>query len=222
MAVIGGLIIVIGGELLVGRVDDIRLVLRTDATPAAAMIVMFLATTFLPLQQAILLGAGLSLILFCAAASRQGRLLALVPSDAEHPDRWRYAPVPEEAPSGAVTILQYAGSGHFAEVARIDERWPRTTDTHDAVIILVVRTLPDIPSTTLLKSLERRSDTLRAHDVRLMFVGVDQETYSVFKRSGFLEKVGAENVIPATDEVLGDLELALTEANAWVAQRRAS
>lgn len=220
MAVIGGLIIVIGGELLVGRAEDISLVLRTAKAPSAAMIVTFLATTFLPLQQAILLGAGLSLLLFCAAASRQGRLIALVPSEEEHPNHWVYAQVPDEAPSGEVTVLQYAGSGLFAEVARIDERWPRTTTTHDAAIILVVRTLPDIPSTTLLKSLARRSETLRARGVRLMIVGVDRETFTVFKRSGFIERVGIENVFPATQELFGELDVALVEARTWVARRR--
>ncbi len=222
MAVIGGLILVIGGELLVGRAEDIHLVLRTAPAPAAAMIVTFLATTFLPLQQAILSGAGLSLILFCAAASRQGRLMALVPSDAQRPGHWRLAAVPDEAPSGAVTVLLYAGSGLFAEVARIDERWPRTTETHDAAIVLVIKTLPDIPSSTLLKALERRSATLRSHGVRLLIVGVDQETLAVFERSGLTERVGKENIIPATDEVFGDLEIAVAEANAWVAQRLAA
>ena len=55
-----------------------------------------------------------------------------------------------------------------------------------------------------------------------MLVGVDQETFNVFQRSGFIERVGAENVIPTSEEVLGDLEQALTEANTWVAQRQAS
>ena len=41
------------------------------------MIVTFLATTQLPLQDAIFLGAGLSLILFCVQVQRRARLVQL-------------------------------------------------------------------------------------------------------------------------------------------------
>ena len=78
MPVIGGLIIVIGAEILLGREEDIRLVLRTARAPAIAMIVTFLATTSLPLQDAIFLGAGVSLLLYCVAASREGHIVGLM------------------------------------------------------------------------------------------------------------------------------------------------
>ena len=146
---------VIGGELIWGRRTDVRLVLRTAPLPAVAMVVTFLATTQLPLQAAIPLG-GLSLLLYCAAPGAAG-----LPG-AGRPGRWRIAPVPDEAPSGAVTVLLYAGTGLFAEVARVDERWPRTARTRNAAIFLSVRTLPDIPSSTLLAALGHRADALRA------------------------------------------------------------
>jgi SulP family sulfate permease len=219
MPVIGGLIIVIGAEILLGREADIRLVLRTAPLPAVAMVVTFLATTGLPLQDAIFLGAGLSLILFCVAASQQSNLVALVPAAADHPGRWRIVPVPESVPSNAVTVLHYAGTGLFAELPRIDERWPRTDETHDAVIILSIRTLPDIPSTTLLKWLEHRAKSLESQGARLLLVGVDEVTMRVFERSGALAQIGAANVIPATDEVLGPLDRAMAEAIAWIGAR---
>ncbi|MFC8627378.1 SulP family inorganic anion transporter [Streptomyces anulatus] len=64
MPVIGGLILVVGGELIWGKRHDIALVLRTSWMSAGAMAVTFLATTQLPLQQAIALGAVLSLLLY--------------------------------------------------------------------------------------------------------------------------------------------------------------
>jgi SulP family sulfate permease len=219
MPVIGGLIIVIGVEILLGREADIRLVLRTAPLPAVAMVVTFLATTGLPLQDAIFLGAGLSLILFCVAVSQQSKLMALVPEGPDRANRWRIVPVPESVPSGGVTILHYAGTGLFAELPRIDERWPRTDETHDAVIILSIRTLPDIPSTTLLKWLERRAKSLESQNVRMILVGLDEETMRVFERSGALTRLGTDNVIPATDEVLGALDRAMAEATAWIAAR---
>jgi len=219
MPVIGGLIIIIGGEILLGRLPDIRLVLRTARGPAIAMIVTFLATTGLPLQDAIFLGAGLSLLLFCIAASREARLVALVRAGPDHPDRWRIVPVPETVPSNSVTVLHFAGTGLFAELSRIDERWPQTDQTHDAAILVSIRALPDIPSTTLLKWIERRARTLASQDVRLMLVGVDEQTVRVFERSGILAGIGPENLVRGTDEPFGALEQAMTEATAWVAAR---
>jgi SulP family sulfate permease len=221
MAVIGGLILVIGCEILAGRAADIRLVARTARLPTAAMVVTFLATTALPLQDAILLGAGLSLILFCIEASRCGRLVGLERIGTQPPFGWRVAPVPDAAPSGKVTVLQYAGSGLFAEVARMDELWPDTSATRDAVVILVIRTLPDIPSTTFLKALARRSARLRGQDVRLMLVGVDTFTLGVFKRSGVLEQLGEENIFRETDELFGAVDRAMEEAEEWITARRA-
>ncbi len=65
MPVIGGLILVVGGELIWGKRRDIRLVLRTSPLSSAAMTLTFLATTQLPLQRAIVIGAVLSLLLYC-------------------------------------------------------------------------------------------------------------------------------------------------------------
>ncbi|MFB7493335.1 hypothetical protein ACFC09_01295 [Streptomyces sp. NPDC056161] len=69
------MILLVGGELIRGKRHDILLVLRTPALSCAAMVLTFLATTQLPLQQAIVLGAVLSLLLYCAQAARQARFL---------------------------------------------------------------------------------------------------------------------------------------------------
>jgi sulfate permease, SulP family len=64
LAVIGGMLTVIGLELIVARVPSARLVLRTGAwAPVAAMAITFLSALFIPLRYTIFLGAGLSLVL---------------------------------------------------------------------------------------------------------------------------------------------------------------
>ena len=74
MPVIGGLILVIGAELVAGRWADIKLVLRAAPLSAVAMLVTFLATTQLPLHTAILIGAITSLVLYCVKASESAEL----------------------------------------------------------------------------------------------------------------------------------------------------
>jgi hypothetical protein len=75
LAVIGGMLVVIGIELIAARVPSARLVFRTgEWGPIAAMVITLLSALFIPLQDTIFLGAGLSLILYVVASSRKFRL----------------------------------------------------------------------------------------------------------------------------------------------------
>ena len=214
MPVIGGLVLVIGGELVAGRIPDIMLVIRTAPLSAAAMVVTFAATTQFPLQDAIFAGAVLSLILYCVQAARQAQLVALEP--AGH-GGWKVTEVPPSCPSGEITVIHYNGVGLFAEVPRLDERWPDLSRTHNAVLILSLRTLPDVPSSAVIKALEKRIRALRAHRSKLMITGVTPETARVMRRSGLTALIGEDNVIPATSEVFGALDQAMSDARAWIA-----
>src|SRR5215212_10805473 len=77
MPVIGGLILVIGFELIVGRLPDIKLVLRVAPISAVAMLVTFAATTQLPLHTAILIGVVTSLVLYCVKVAKSAQLVGL-------------------------------------------------------------------------------------------------------------------------------------------------
>jgi SulP family sulfate permease len=214
MPVIGGLILVIGGELIVGRIPDIRLVLRTGWLPAVAMLVTLLATTQLPLQQAILLGAGLSLVLYAINAERSARLQALT----RNPDgRWRTTQVPDVLPSNAVTVLHYEGASMFAEVSRVRDAWPRTDEAQNAVVILHARTVPDIPSSTITKALERRSRDLAARGCRLMLAGVSPEQVELLSRTRAIDVLGEDNVVAQTPVFFEALDNAYETGLAWVA-----
>ncbi len=219
MPVIGGLILVIGAELIIGRLPDITLVLRTGVLPAVAMIATFLATTQLPLQQAILLGAGISMLLFCVRAQQQARIRMLVRNDDGH---WRTADVPESIDPFTVTVLHYEGVSLFAEVNRLDEYWPSLADTHDAVVIFHVRTLPDVPSSTFLKAIEKRSAALAARRCRLMIAGLDPSLLRVVERTGAASVLGPENLVESTDVFFEALDRAHAEASTWVQERRAA
>ncbi|MFB7829098.1 SulP family inorganic anion transporter [Streptomyces hydrogenans] len=124
MPVIDGLILVVDGELIRGKRHDILRVLLTAWMSAGAMVLTFVATTRLPLQQAVILGAALSLILYCAQAARQAKLVALVRAD---DGRWRTAEPAAALPPSEVTVLDYAGSSFFAEPPRIEAQLPAPT-----------------------------------------------------------------------------------------------
>ncbi|MFV8162783.1 SulP family inorganic anion transporter [Mycobacterium sp. 134] len=214
MPVIGGLILVIGAELIVGRLPDIKLVLRVAPLSAVAMLVTFAATTQLPLHTAIVIGVITSLVLYCAKVAETAQLMALVPA----PDGgWQQAPVPERCASNDVTVLHYAGVGLFAEVARIDETWPRADGTTNAVVVLSLRSLPDVPSSVTIKALRRWAGQLTANNGKLIISGVNPGTAEVLRRGGLDDLLGEDGVVPASDRIFGALDVAVERGRAWVA-----
>jgi SulP family sulfate permease len=214
MPVIGGLILVIGIELVHGRWADIMLVLRTAPLSAVAMLVTFLATTELPLHTAILIGAITSLVLYCVKASQAAGLIAL---KRDSDGSWLIVPVPEKVDSNAVTVLQYQGVGLFAEVPRIDEKWPQVADSSNAVVVLGMRMLPDVPSSKVIKALRRWADDLRDHGGRLIVAGASPATIKVFRAGGLMDVLGADGIVPGTDRVFGAVEEAVRRGEEWIA-----
>ncbi|MFC7876887.1 SulP family inorganic anion transporter [Isoptericola sp. NPDC057391] len=218
MAVIGGLLLVIGGELIVGRWADIVLVFRTSWLSAAALVVTFLATTQLPLQQAIFLGAGLSIVLFAVQAAQRGRLIQLVPTDGGD---FRVDDAPTTLPSGRTTVLHYVGTGFFAEVNRLEEEWPHTADAHDAALVISLRGSAGIPSTTFLKSLDRLLDRWHEHGVEVVVCGVPEDLARRFAAGGVSTRLQGA-VVPQTDVLLGSVREAYDLAERRRARRAQS
>nr|WP_268823874.1 SulP family inorganic anion transporter [Yinghuangia soli] len=213
MPVIGGLILVVGGELVWGKRGDILLVLRTSWLSSAAMAATFAATTQLPLQQAIILGAVLSLLLYCAQAARQARLIGLT-RDAD--GFWTAGRPPERITGDSVTVLAYDGVSLFAEMPRIDADWPEASGERN-VVVLVLRMVPDVPSSQMLKLLRRRADDLGAHGGRLILAGVEPGLAEVLRSTGTGRHLG---IVPAGARLFGSLEEAVALANAWQAGPR--
>ena len=216
MPVIGGLILVIGLELVVGRLPDIRLVLRVAPMSAIAMLITFAATTQLPLHTAILIGVITSLVLYCVKASQSAELVALTQTD---DGGWQTAPVPDQCASNEVTVLHYAGVGLFAEVARIDEEWPKAEGSTNAVVVLSMRMMPDVPSSVAIKALRRWAAALQAHGGRLIVAGVTPAAERILERGGLVDVLGADGIVPAGDRVFGALDDAVVRGREWIAGR---
>ncbi|MEV0268022.1 SulP family inorganic anion transporter [Hamadaea sp. NPDC050747] len=217
MPVIGGLIMVVGAEIIYGRRRDVALVWRTSKLSTAAMAVTFLATTGLPLQRAIVLGAVLSLLLYCVQAARQARLVSLV----RQPDgKWQTAAVPQRLPGGEVTVLHYGGVSLFAELPRIDQQWPDVGEARSPVVILSMREVADIPSATMMTVLERRAKELREAGGRLLLAGVHPALARTLRDTHLADALGADNVFPADHKVFHALDEAMDAGNRWLAGTR--
>ncbi|MGW2589277.1 SulP family inorganic anion transporter [Streptomyces sp. NPDC001515] len=220
MPVIGGLIIVIGCELIWGRREDILLVVRTSPLPAAAMVVTFIATTQLPLQQAIVIGALLSLLLYCVQAARQSGLRGL--ERGPRPGSWRFTDPPARIGPGEVRVLFYGRASLFAEAPRIDAQWPDVSRARGSAVVLALRTAPEVPSSAVVKLLSRYAQELDAHGGRLYLAGVQPRLLAVLRRTGLAAELGDDRVVPARREIFGAQDEAVERAERWVAERRAA
>ncbi|GAB2563995.1 SulP family inorganic anion transporter [Nocardia heshunensis] len=217
MPVIGGLILVVGAELVWGKVKDIELVWRTSKLSTAAMIATFAATTQLPLQQAIVIGAVLSLLLYCVQAAGQIELVGLARDRSGH---WLTTTVPQALPPGKVTVIDYRGSSFFAELPRLESALPDVSGARDAVLVLVLRAMPDIPSSAILRLLERYNRELRDAGGRLVLAGVQPELAQVMKHTGLLDELGPDGVIETEPEIFGPVTKAVDLGTNWINGRK--
>lgn len=206
MAVIGGLMIIVGLEILIGRWPDIMLVWRTSPGPAAAMVVTFLATTALPLQQAIFLGVVLSLVLFGVRATRASRLVALEP---EGQGRFRTTPIPSQLPDDGVLVLHYQGASLFAEVPQLEDQWPGIEGVQSPIVIFSVSGLPDVSSSTLLKRLRLRIKQLHEAGGALLIAEASPSFTAALQRTGLADDLGPDMLFPQQDVVFASLDEAV-------------
>src|SRR5512139_2056283 len=147
LAVIGGMLVVIGIELIMARVPSARLVIRTgELGPILAMTLTFLSALFIPLQYTIFIGAGLSLVLYVVASARKFRLQQAVRLE---DGGWEMQEAPKALAPDQATVLVVQGLDFFAEVPVLDDQMPPARGVSGAVVILVVREMRQITSTAI-------------------------------------------------------------------------
>ena len=212
LAVIGGMLVVIGIELIMARVPSAKLVLSTgEWGPIAAMVITFVTALFIPLQDTIFLGAGLSVLLYVVASSRKLRLQEGVHQE---DGGWVMQDAPKQLKADDVNVYVIQGLDFFAEVPTLEDQMPSNRGVQNAIVVLVIRDMRTISSTGI-KWLEHYYKELQANGGTLILADVNPEVYAVIKKSGALAALGEENIIPATARVLE------AENQAWeVAQKR--
>lgn len=214
MAVIGGMLTVIGVELIMARVPSAKLVLRTgEWGPIAAMIITFGTALFIPLQYTIFLGAALSLILYVVAAAKK---LSVEQAVRLSDGGWETRSVPKTMTPHEVNMFVINGLDFFAEVPTLESDLPPTTGISGTPIVLVLRDLRTISSTGL-RWLDRYTAELRKSGNELFLADVNPEAMAILERSGVADIIGKENIIPSTPRVLGAEQQAWDLARSWLA-----
>jgi SulP family sulfate permease len=219
LAVIGGMLVVIGIELIMARVPSARLVLRTaDWGPIAAIALTFFSALFIPLQYTIFLGAVLSLMLYVGASSRMFTLQEAVRLE---DGSWEVHAAPKALVSNQTTVLLVQGLDFFAEVPALEDQMPAARGVSRAVVVLVLRDMHRITSTAI-RWLERYAQNLKASGSLLILTDIDPVVIDTLKKSGALDVIGEENIFPAASRVLAAENLAWEAAQKWLQQQSAA
>jgi len=212
MPALAALLIVAGYQGL--RIQAAVTIWNTSKVSAAIMTATFLATLFIPLQFAVLIGVVLSVVLYVARQSNKVIITEWVLVPGGLPEE---RPAPKALPSHQLTILQVYGSLFFAAAKNLEEMLPSVDKTDHAAVALGLRGRTEIGS-TFIAVLQRYTEALRARNSRLMLVGVDQAVLDQLTKTGLLKVIGKENVFIATPQLGAAMNQAAAAAYVWLGQ----
>jgi SulP family sulfate permease len=212
MPALAALLIVAGYQGL--RIEAAQTIWRTGNVPATVMGLTFLATLFIPLQYAVLLGVAFSILLHVAQQANKVVITEWVLRSEGFPVE---QPAPSALPSHRLTVLQVYGSIFFAAAKNLEDMLPDVEKTTRAVVILGLRGRSEVGS-TFVAVLRRYTETLYAHESKLILAGVDAAVLDQFTRTRLLSIIGEENVFPATPQLGEALNTAVAAAHVWLDQ----
>ena len=212
LAVIAGMLFVIGGELIAARIPNARLVYRSSWGSAAAGLLTFVSALFIPLQYTIFLGAGLSLLLFISTSASHIRLYQLVRGEDGY---WQEKDLAAVFPSNQATVVAYEGANFFAEVPAVMNKMPSLESVTNAVVIWRLRSVQETHS-TFLKQLSTFAKKAQAGGNRFMLEGVEARVMTTLEKTGILDEIGRDNVFPEQPGLVAALDASWAEAQTWL------
>ena len=207
MPALAGLLIVVGVKTF--KPDDVRMVLRTGPVQATVMLTTFVLTMIIPLQYAVLIGVGLSLILYVARQSNRIQV-----------KQWVFAPdgtviehePPAELSAGQTVVLRAYGSLFFAAAPAFEAALPAVADgTHHATVIITLRGKEDLGS-TFINVITRYAQRLHDADSTLMIAGVSDRVADQLTNTGAITTIGEDNIYRATPAITESTQRAITAA----------
>ena len=212
MPALAALLIVAGFQAL--RVPQAVLIWNTSKVPTAIMLITFVATLFVPLQYAVLLGIAFSVVLHVFQQANKVVVTEWVLQPEGFPLE---QPAPRQLPSNRLTLLYIYGSLFFAAAKNLEAMLPAVDDATHAVVAISLRGQGEVGS-TFVTVLQRYATALHARNSKLMLVGVDEAVRDQLAKTRMLDLIGEENVFLATAQLGAAMNQAVAAATAWLEQ----
>lgn len=115
--------------------------------------------------------------------------------------------------------LAYEGTSFFAELPRLEGKLPSPGSARHAVLVLVLRTAPDVPSSAIVKLLRRYADQVHAAGGRLLLAGLQPPLFAVLRRTGLDDHLGADALVPAQARLFAAVDQAVDTGERWLRAR---
>ena len=176
-------------------------------------------TMVIPLQFAVLVGVGISVILFVI---RQSNRLTTKQLELGDGGRIREVDPPQDVPPRQVLVLQPYGSVFFATAPVLEEQLPSVTpESVHSVVILRLRGAEEFGA-TLLDVLVRYTRALHAVGSKLVLVTDNPRIERQLRVTGSIDVLGEDNLYLGTEWIHETVRHAHRDALDWVAASSSS
>jgi SulP family sulfate permease len=180
--------------------------------PRLIMILTFLVTLALPIQQAVFFGVVASLLIFVYRAAMHVRVREL---RSLGDGRLREQAPQKELPDRSVTMLQFYGTTFFGAAYTMEKMLPSPLKAKQAVVVLRMRGHEGVAS-TFIGVLERYAERLQSSGGKLLLSGVSEAVWQRLLATETTESIPKEDVFLADDILGASTHRALAAANQWL------
>ena len=214
MPALAGLLILIGFRTI--KPENLLSVWRTGLVQKAVLSVTFVLTLIIPLQFAVLVGVGLSVVLHAVRQSNRitikRRVITAEGTIESDP--------PATLPAHEVVVLQPYGSLFFAAAPTFESALPTPTDdSKGSVVIVRLRGRSDL-GTTFMDVLFRYAKSLQAVGSKLVLVSTNERVDEQLEVSGITGVIGRDSIYSGDERVGAAVGRAHADAVAWVEAHR--
>jgi sulfate permease, SulP family len=215
MPALAGLLILIG----IRTVKPVQLatVWHVGIVQRVVLVVTFALTMLIPLQYAVLVGVGLSIVLH---VMRQSNQVTIRQQTFDTDGHLVETDPPTRLGAHEVVILQPYGSLFFAAAPVFEAMLPAVgTGTKGSVVILRLRGRTDL-GTTFMDVLHRYASALASTDSKLVLASVSDRVLEQLHVARVIDVVDAEDLYLGDERVGTTLQRAHDDALAWIESRR--
>jgi SulP family sulfate permease len=212
MPALAGLLMVVGVRTV--KPVEIVAVWKTGRIQAMTMSVTLALTILIPLQFAVLVGVGVSALLFVIRQSNDLVVKRIIISD----EGSRETDPPLEVGENEVIVIQPYGSLFFASASVFETRLPEVTETtRNSVVIIRLRGRTDLGS-TLTETLSRYAAALAVANSKLVLVSDSQRVRTQLNVTGVSAAIGTENLYQSDQWVGTTIRRAHQDAVNWITE----
>jgi len=213
MPALAGLLILIGIRTI--KRADLQSVWRTGTVQKAVLLVTFVLTMLIPLQYAVLVGVGLSVVLYVIRQSNGITVRRWIYDDGGHVIE---TDPPSELPASEVVVLQPYGSLFFAAAPVFEAALPAVGKrSRHTVVILRLRGRSDL-GTTFMDVVLRYALALQEVDSKLVIVSDSDRILEQLDVTDITATIGATNVYAGDQRVGATVRRAYEDALRWVSE----